>query len=345
MNAFSNDNGIEYDDNEIQDNDDTIEDNDSAHEENETQREGARFLKRKHGSTIDHTTAEATPVDTDLLPAVQLDESDEGTEAELPRNVADKLAKQQIKEKYKAAQADFGKPPKVPKEPSNDNFKPVVSWPLMDQLTRSTFEPDKKQRTKNIISARYIRELIDIVEADSLGLSVHLPGKGVPTDYDIQRTATGNVYFENGQTMDRRKVTISKGDDVRFIGSMRTAKKSLPMGNAGFNHDESFPVRLIAAREELAAIILSVGPLWPSLNAAISENATMTDIGVALGVKSSQASIVGTVFIKVALRAAIEALSRFNEVKDAPRMTTPLPVKSYGSFYNQSSGPVIRVAA
>jgi hypothetical protein len=191
--------------------------------------------------------------------------------------------------------------------------------------------------------------LIDIVEADSLGSSVHLPGKDTSTDYDIQRTESGNVYFEHGQTWDRRKVNINNEDrDVRFIGSARTAKKSLPVGSGGFNsnHDDPFPVRLIAAREELAAIIAAVGPLWPSLNAAISKNHTMSDIGAAFGgVKSNQASIVGTAFIRLALSAAMEALSRFNGVKDVPRCTAPLPEKSRGSFWNQSSGPVVKVAA
>ena len=116
---------------------------------------------------------------------------------------------------------------------------------------------------------------------------------------------------------------------------MRTAKNSGPVSNSGFDlgRDNPFPVRVMAAREELSAIIAAVAPLWPSLVAAISENATLTKIGQTLGAKSGvQASGVGTVIIRLALSAAIEALSRFNEVKDEPRRPTPLPVNHEARF-------------
>ena len=71
----------------------------------------------------------------------------------------------------------------------------------------------------------------------------------------------------------------------------------------------------------------------------------MTDIGVSLGVKRFQAPREGTRIIRLALTAAMEALNRFNEIKDEPRHTTPLPDKSRGSFRNQARGPVIKVAA
>jgi hypothetical protein len=334
---------------------------DDLQQDNETATEGARFVKRKHGSTVDHITVSANSLDAEMLPEPDSEqeqievrrgkraEDDEEHETELPRLVAPKTAKQQMSEKLAAAQANYGRLPKLNKQPANDNFRQTVLWPLMDQLTRRTFEPDDERRAKLAVTARYARELIDIVEGDSLGSSVHLPGKDTSTDYDVQRTESGSVYFEHGQTLDRRKVTIGNEDrDERFIGSARTAKKSLPVGGSGFNsnHDDPLPVRLIAAREELEVIIGYVGPLlWPSLKAVISENATMTDIGVALGVKSTQASIVGTTIIRLALTGATEALSRFNEVKDMPRIRTPMPDKSRGSFWNQSSGPVVKVAA
>jgi hypothetical protein len=258
-----------------------------------------------------------------------------------------RLPSNNFNDKLAAAKADFGKLAK--EKPANDNYKTVVSWPLMDQLTRSTFEPDKERRTRYIISARYLREQIDIVEADFLGSSVHLPGKDTSTDYDVQRTESGKVYFEHGQTLDRRKVTVNNEDqDERFIGSVRTAKKSMPVGSGGFNsnHDDPFPVRLIAARQELDSVIAYVGPLlWALLKAVISENATMTDIGVKMGVASAQASIVGTATIRLALAGATEALSLINSVKDKPRSVTPLPDKSRGSFYNKTRNHVMKVAA
>jgi hypothetical protein len=185
----------------------------------------------------------------------------------------DGIAKTQAKEKLAAAEAKFGKLPKEkkPKKPANDNYRPTVSWPLMDQLTRRTFEPDRERRTKLIVTARYLRELVDSVEADSLGLSVHLPGKSAPTDFDVQRTESGKVYFEHGQTLDRRKVIYDnkngEANAERYSGSVRTAKKSLPVGNGGF--DLPFPVRVLSAREELDAVVAAVGLHWPYLLLAI----------------------------------------------------------------------------
>jgi hypothetical protein len=269
-------------------------------------------------------------------------EDDEEREPELTRKISPAIVKQQNKEKLAAALADFGKLPKLAKEPANDNFKPTVLWPLMDQLTRRTFEPDKERRTKLIVTARYIRDLIDMASANALGND---------NDCEVQRTESGKAWFEHGQTLDRKKVIFDEkdgeSDAERYSGSVRTAKNSVLVSNSGFdlNRDDPFPVRVMAAREELDLIIAAVGPLWPSLFAAVSENATLTDIGLALGAKSFQAPHVGTLFIRLALSAAIDALSRFNEVKDEPRRTTPLPIKSRGSFWNQSSGPVMKVAA
>jgi hypothetical protein len=333
---------------------DNDNESDSIHEENETATKGAYHVKKKHGRTVDHTTVSANPVDADLLADLatvpeqeQIEvrrgkkaEDDEEREPELPRAVAPAIVKQQNKERLAAAQADF-KLPKLPKEASNDNFKPVVSWPLMDQLTRSTFEPDKERRTKMIVRARYIRDLIDLAGADALGND---------NDCEVQRTESGKVFFEHGQTLDRKKRTYDsrngeQGAD-RHDGPIRTATKSLPVGNGGFDCDDPFPVRLIAAREELGAIIAAVGPLWPSLFAAVSENATMTEIGLALGAKSALSPPFGSLIIRLALTAAMEALDRFNGIKDEPRRTTPLPDKARGgSYWNQASGPVMKVAA
>jgi hypothetical protein len=352
MKAYANDNDIEYDDNEIEDDDDKIEDDD-AHEESETQRDGARFIKKKHGRSIDHKTVSANPLDSDLLPAPEQEEvvvrrgkkaeDDDKPETELARSAADKTAKQQISEKLAAAQAKFGKLPKEPRVSANDNFRPIVSWPLMDQLTRKTFEPDRERRTKVIATARYLRDLIDMDGADALGND---------KDCEPQRTESGKVFFEHGQTFDRKKVIFDskdgESDAQRYSGSVRTAKNSGPVSNSGFDptRDEPLAVRIIVAREELDAIIAAVGPLWPSLRAAISENATMTEIGLAAGSpRRFQASREGTAIIRRALAAAMETLSRLNEIKDEPRRATPLPVKSRGSFLNQSSGPVIKVAA
>jgi hypothetical protein len=336
--------------------DDSVEDeNESVHDDVETTSNGPRLIRKKYHSTADNVTVAANPLDADLLAALgtapeqdQIEvrrgkkaEDDANVEPELPRAVAPATVKQQNKEKLDAALGDFGKLPKLPKQPANDNFKPVVSWPLMDQLTRPTFEPDNVRRTKLTVTARYIRDLIDMAHADGLSND---------NDCEVQRTESGTVFFEHGQTLDRKKVIYDEkngeSDAERYSGSVRTAKKSGPVGNSGFdpNRDEPFPVRVMAAREQLDLITAAVGPLWPSLFAAVSENATLTDVGLALGAKSFQAPYVGALIIRLALSAAIDALSRVNEVKDEPRKAA-LPVKAHGSFWNQSTGPVIKVAA
>ena len=363
MIEFSNDNGIEYDDNEIEDNDEILDaDNDNEHEAGETQRQGAPLIRKKHYCAADHVTVPANAMDTDLLPVSESEPElvevrrgrtaeDDGQDSQaLPRNVAS--VKQQNKQRLDAALADFGKLPKLPKEPANDNWRQTVSWPLMDQLQRRTFEPDAERRLKFISTARYVRELIDTVRTDSLGESVHLMGNKTSTDYAFQRTESGRALFESGQTLDRKKVTYDnkngEADAERYSGSVRTATKSGPVSNSGFDlhRDEPFSQRIMAAREELNVIIAYVGPLWPSFLAALDDNATLTEIGQRLRAKSGvQASGVGTVIIRLALTAAMDALDQINGVADAPRLVTPMPDKSHGSFRNQTRGPVIKIAA
>src|SRR5229473_814465 len=99
-----------------------IQDNDEGQDENETNRLGGTFVKKKHGSTIDHATGSAIPTDADVLPTPddpeqeetevrcgKKVEDDEEREPELPRAVVAKTAKRQISEKLAAAQAKFGK--------------------------------------------------------------------------------------------------------------------------------------------------------------------------------------------------------------------------------------------
>src|ERR1700738_4307602 len=111
------------------------QDNDNTHEESETTTCGARFVKQKHGRTVDQITASAMPVDADSLANLAVvpeqdhvevrrgkkAEDDDGAELELPRAVADAKARRQAKEKLAAAQAKFGKLPKSAKEPAHGN--------------------------------------------------------------------------------------------------------------------------------------------------------------------------------------------------------------------------------
>src|ERR1700751_1170035 len=96
----------------------------------------------------------------------------------------------------------------------------------------------------------------------------------------------------------------------------------------------------------LDAVIAAVGPmLWPYLRAAISEKATMTDSGLALGVKRFQAPREGTAIIRRGLTAAMEALAKINAPKDEPQRKPPVPEKSRGHFLNQTRNYIVKNAA
>jgi hypothetical protein len=210
---------LDFDENDS-DSDKYDNDNESPHEESITVTEGAKFVKQKFKSTADSVTVLANPLDADLLPRPdEQAEDDEETGPALPRDVAPAIVKQRNKEKLAAALASFGKLPNLPRTPSNDNFRPVVSWPLMDQLTRKTFEPDQESRTKLIATARYIRDLIDMASADASGNN---------KDCEVQRTESGKVFFEHGQTLDRKKRTYDTKNDEkgaeRYDGVARTAR-------------------------------------------------------------------------------------------------------------------------
>jgi hypothetical protein len=314
--------------------DDVIED-ETAHEENETASNGNGLIRRRYKSTVDQTTVSANPLDSDLLAGISnvpdsdvvevrrgaKAEGDDEAEPELPRTVAPAIVRQQNKDKLAAALAGFGKLPSLPKEGANDNYKSKESWPLIDQLTRSSFEPDRERRTRLIEVVRHVRELIDVVGADSLGLSIHLPGKDTSTDYALQRTKFGDVHFENGQTLDRKRRTYDgkngEADAERYDGAVRKGKpdRALGVSNGGFDpyRDDPFSAQMIAAHEELDEIIASVGPLWTPLVDVISANATMTNVGETLGARNTQAPGVGTAIIRLALTAAMEAIERFNQ--------------------------------
>jgi hypothetical protein len=85
---------------------------DDLQQDNETGTKGSRLVKQKHGSTIDHTTVSADPLDANVLPLSDPehfeDEGDNGPE--LPRTLSPSIVKQQNKERLNAALAEFGKP-------------------------------------------------------------------------------------------------------------------------------------------------------------------------------------------------------------------------------------------
>lgn len=327
---------------------DTLDNNtaeDSVHEKSKTLSKGDPLVQEQYRGTIETVENDRfVKVDADdevvNFDSLNQESDDNGKDSpKLPRAVVSKDARQQVKDGLKAAMATF-EFPKQSKEPANDNFRPVGSWPLMDQLTRSTFEPDRERRSKYAVTARYIRELVDLTESDPLGDD---------KDCDVQRSESGSVHFEHGQSLDRKKRTRDKKNGepgaLRHDGPLKTVKKSTFVDNR-VSPTDPFALRVITAREELDAIRLYIGSaLWPLLIDAISENASMTDIGLKLGARGGQAPPVGTAVIRLALTTAIDALATVNWLRDEPYLPTPLPDKSRGSFLNQTPGPVRKVAA
>jgi hypothetical protein len=317
---------------------------DIVHEDNKTGRKGKPLVKEKYRGTIE-TADNDRPLQSDAddegrnFDATDRESNDTGNDSpSLSRLTKDEEAKQQLKDKTKAAKATF-ELPKLPKDAANDNYRPIVSWPLMDQLTRSTFEPNKERRSKYAVTARYIRELIDLTESDPLGND---------KDCDVQRTESGSVHFDHGLTLDRKKTNHDKKNGEpeaqRFDGALRTVKKSTSVDNR-VSPSDPFALRVIAAGQELDAIRQYIGSaLWPLLVDAISDNASFTDIGLRLGYKGGQAPPVGSAMIRLALSAAIDALATLNWLRDEPHQPTPLPDKSRGSFWNQTTGPVRKAA-
>lgn len=316
---------------------------DSIHENNKTLSKGETLVKEKYGNTIEAADKDR-PVQTDIddedrnFGSLDRESKDNGKDnPSLPRLTKDEDVKKQGKVNLKAAMATF-QLPKLPKEPSNDNYRPIVSWPLMDQLTRPTFEPHGERRTKFIVTARYIRELIDLSEADPSG-----------ADRDVQRSESGSVHFDHGMTLDRKKRDHDKKNGEqgaqRFDGPLRTVKTSISVDNS-VNPTDPFSLHIIAAGQELDAIRQRIGSaLWPLLVDAISNNASFTDIGLRLGYKGGQAPTAGSAIIRLALAAAIDALDLLNWLSDEPRPAIPMPDKSRGSYRNQTKGPVLKVAA
>jgi hypothetical protein len=235
----------------------------------------AKLIKNRHNNHIDRDTVAASRTDQDVVTDI-IDNIDTiervAKSASLLRHVAPEAAKHQRDTRLAAAKQGFDmsllkiKPVPVPANdnivqtlpvPVNDNavsFKETESWPLIDQLNRTIFEPDETKRQKFIGTVHHIRDLIDTARADPLGLSVHRPGKEATPDHDLQRMESGKVWFEQSQTLDRRERTYDYRDGEidakRFDGPVRTAKRSPGAVSNGFdsNRDDPFAQRRIDAQ-------------------------------------------------------------------------------------------------
>ncbi len=305
--------------------DDVVDDNETDHDDlPETVAEGGK-------RTVDSDTVAPVGLDTQVIRLDAIDIKDAAmpkTGARLPRSVGDDDAKQQRRAAIAKANFDYSvlKEEKKPKLSvpiaANDNsvvgHRETESWPLMEQLHRTVFEPDAVKRQKFIGTVQYIRELVDIAGTDAMGLAVHRPGKKPTVDHDVDRSNSGKVYYHQGQTLDRKGLTWVRknGEDTarRFDGAVRTSLRSERIiRDAGKGREDHFSERRLDAQNQLDDLAAVVGPLWLPLMTAVCENAGFTEIAAALGYKQP---VAGNVIIKLALEVATKQIEAMHTATD-----------------------------
>ncbi|MBR0993802.1 hypothetical protein JQ580_24050 [Bradyrhizobium japonicum] len=279
---------------------------------------GAVAVQNRYGRIIDHDTVVPVPTDAETIdldkPDVEPKAKDTGRK--LLRLSGDDEARHQIKAKLAAARQLFDMSVlKKEKQkdsiiPANDN-EPAPNWLLLEAINRIKDLPERVRRKD---TALYLRELVDTAGSDALGLSVHRPGGAPSVDHDVDRSSSGKVIFHNGQTLDRKWREYSQkngeSDAKRFDGSLRTSKRSAPVGG-GFNvvRDDLFVQRLFDAQTELEDIAAVVGPLWLPLIDAVCNNAGFTDIAAQLGYSQSA---VGSCIVMLALDVAAKHIEAYH---------------------------------
>jgi hypothetical protein len=228
----------------------------------------------------------------------------------LPRNVDDENAIRQRLNSLASARMGFDMTqlddlyakPTEPPGAANDNdpgFKHKESWPLEEIIKRSK----RTDAAELLETAIRLRQVYDMANADPLGETIHRPGKPHSAEYGMQRTATGNFWYDNGQTLDRKRSVydgkklesgkrrpLSKNGEeyaVRHDGSVRTSARSQFEDRAfDAERDDLFSQRKMDAANELADIRAAVGEgLWGPLEDAVCNNMTFAEIAVKEGDK------------------------------------------------------------
>ena len=204
---------------------------------------------------------------------------------------------------------------------ANDNesgFKEVESWPLLEQLNRTTFEKDAGKREAYKATIHRIRSLVDAAEADVLGEAIHRPGKPPTPDYDQQRTEDGKVFLELGQS-----IVCRYGKNGPKVGEIITSRHKiqvrkfdkLPPISDGFDvyRDDLFSERRIDAQNQLADLAAVVGPIWPMLRSAVCDKVGFTEISNQYGYPQP---VVASAFIKLALTVSTKHFSELDKASD-----------------------------
>jgi hypothetical protein len=289
---------------------------------------GKAAVKRRYSRTVDDA---ATELETDANPLAEVfDTSPCTTEIEavepLLRKVDDDTRKKQHAARLATAWQGFDKAllddmlatPAEPPLAANDNsFKHKESWPLEEAIKRS----GKANAQELLGTAHFVRDVYDSTCADPLADAIHRPGKAATPDFGVQRSASGEVFYEHGRTLDRKRKAydgrLSKrgkprpsakdGEEgaIRHDGFARRVKK--PPVDTPFNviHDDLFSQRRIDAQNDLRDILAAVGPLWGPLVDACCHNLTFAEIAAQKGYKRSGE---GSVLVWEALEAAHAAI-------------------------------------
>jgi hypothetical protein len=287
---------------------------DSIHEENETASEGGRFVRKQFRSTIDEETAVAAPLDGDILFASEEDQPEHDAK-QLPRFVDPALAKQQMGTRLKEAKKDFvfteaDEPPKIKEETIDE------SWHIRDQITRGNLGKDGSFKARFLSTIRRLRSDCYLTTLDPLGVSVHTPGKDSSADFAMQKDTHGNVVYENGQSLDRKKAKAKRGDgliETAHDGSVRKVKRPVAAHEFNVHRDEPLSFSIADAINTIEEIRAGLGPLWLILKPVICDNMKSAEVGYGFGKTDPQASAVGNVILQIAIEEVASIYDRIDE--------------------------------
>jgi len=304
------------DNNETLDPHDTKTVNNSVHEENETATEGKPLVRKKFRSTIeDDETAAAVQLDKDVLLEPQ-DQDDSEHDAETLLRVVDSvIAKQQTKTRLQEAMKNFTfveaeKTPKIKEETFDE------SWHIRDQITRGNLGKEDQTKARLSSTIHRLRSDCYLTTLDPLGVSVHTPRKESSTDFAVQKDSHGNVVYEFGQSLDRKKAKSKRDDGVveaSHYGSARKAKRSAVVHEFNVHRDEPLSFSITDATNTIEEIRAGLGPLWRLLEPVICNNMKSAEIGYAYGKTDPQASATGNVILTIAIEEAASIYDRIDE--------------------------------
>jgi hypothetical protein len=311
---------LESDDNNVTlDPSDTITTDNSAHnnnkKDNKTATKGVPLVRKQYHRTIeDDETASPKKIDFDKFFDTQDQDAPEYA-TNLPRDVGPALAKQQIKDKLQEAMTNFTfveaeKPDKVKEETLEE------SWHIRDQITRGYLGKDDTTKARLLATIRRLRNDRYLTTLDPIGLSIHAPGKNLNADFAMQKDSHGNVVYEFGQTLDRRKAKSQRDDGVtepRHYGSARNAKRSPIVSEFNLHRDEPLSFSITDATNTIEEIRAGLGPLWSIVEPVVCSNMKSAEVGYRFGKTDPQASAVGNVILQIAIEEVAAIYRRIDQ--------------------------------